>query len=149
MTDQPTWKHELPGFPHKLFDAALKIVFEFYTEHIDRDIKSGRLRPTNYWVLNRGLLVGAMQTYAAICLLLSEKRPKPLRLQANILNRTLFEALVNIMCLVEDPARTSLLEREAFRSLALRYRDYDSQYGSVDKWCEYLDVYRQNLELSS
>ena len=51
------------------------------------------------------------------------------------------------MCLVEDPARTGVLERETFRSLGLRYRDYVDQYGSMDKWREYLEVYRQNLEV--
>ena len=75
MVDPRIWKHELSGFPHKLFDAALRLVFEFYSEHIERDTRYGRLQPANYWVLNRGLLLGAMQTYAAICLLLSEKRP--------------------------------------------------------------------------
>ncbi len=48
MTDLPTWKHELPGFPHKLFDAALKIIFEFYSEHIERDTRNGRLKRPTY-----------------------------------------------------------------------------------------------------
>lgn len=45
--------------------------------------------------------MSAMQTYASICILLADKRPKPL-LQANVLNRALFEVFATIVALTED-----------------------------------------------
>jgi hypothetical protein len=112
VEELPQWKHELPSFPHKLLNAGLVVVVEFYKEHIKRDVDAGRLKPTDYWIMLRGFLIGAMQTYASICLLLADKRPKPLMLQANVLNRALFEILATVLALCEDPEpRTLILSR--------------------------------------
>ena len=114
--DFPQWKVDLPAFPHKMTDAPLTLVSDFYLEHLERDAKAGRLEPLGFWVVGRGLLLGARQGYAAMCLLLSEKRPKPLLLQAGILNRSFFETLVNIAALISEPAQTKILQREGFRA---------------------------------
>jgi hypothetical protein len=145
-TDFPAWKHELPGFPHKMIDTPLRAAVDFVLEHIRRNTQDGNLTPFNFWLVCRGLLLGAMQSYASVCLLLSEKRPKPLMLQAGILNRSTFETLVNISALIEDPSRVQVLDREAFKSLALRYVDFRDRHGTEDKWKEYLAIYLKNLE---
>ena len=147
--DFPTWKNELPGFPHQLVNEPLRLTVEFHLEHIRRDSADGRLQPSNLWLLLRGLLLGAMQGYASVCLLLSAKRPKPLMLQAGIINRSMFETLVNGSALLEDPGRVDLLNKESFKHLALRYRDNQKQYGDVDKWKDFLAVFRKNLESSA
>ena len=146
MTDWPVWKHELPALPHKLFNDAVNNVTEFYKANLEVDAKRGRLRPVNYWVINRGLLLSAMQTYAAVCILLAEKRPKPFLLQAGILDRSLFETLASVMFLAEDPVeRTAIFEREAFKSHALRCKRYELRFGADPTWKDYLAVYRQGL----
>ena len=103
MEELPKWKHDLPKYPHKLFNDLANTVVEFYKEHLRRGIDAGRLKPTDYGVMIRGFLIAAMQTYAAICLLLAEKRPKPLMLQAAVLNRALFEILSTVIALVDSP----------------------------------------------
>jgi hypothetical protein len=116
----PEFKYAPPPVPFKLYDDPLKVLVEFYKEHIRRDIDGARLAPTEFWVVLRGLLVGAAQTYTAVCLLLSEKQPKRLMLQATMLNRSLLETLGNILALCEAPkSRTRILVREAYRNLAL------------------------------
>ncbi|MEO5823112.1 MAG: hypothetical protein ABIT71_21625 [Vicinamibacteraceae bacterium] len=142
----PKWKVDLPAFPHKMIDTPLALVCDFYLEHLERDAKAGRLAPTAFWVICRGLMLGARQGYASVCLLLAEKRPKPLLLQAGILNRSLFETLINIAALVAEPARIRILEREGFRTLALRYEDHSGKHPSDSKWKDYLAVYRANLD---
>lgn len=87
MEELPQWKHEVPPIPHKLFNEALQVLVEFYKEHVRRDVRSGRLAPLEPFEMLRGFLVAAMQTYAAVCILLAEKRPKRLLLQAGILDR--------------------------------------------------------------
>ena len=130
MEEFPVWKHELPGFPHKMIDAPLKSVADFYLEHLERDIRDGKLSPANFWIVCRGLLLSAIQSYVSVCVLLAEKRPKPLMLQAGILNRSTFETLVNILALVEDPTRIRVLDLEAFKSFAMRYYDFKARFGA-------------------
>ena len=95
MEELPIWKQELPATPHKLLNNLVKVLVEFYGEHLRRDRADGRLQPGKAWDLLRGFLIAAMQTYASICILLAEKRPKRLMLQADVLNRALFEILAN------------------------------------------------------
>jgi hypothetical protein len=147
MDEFPNWQQELPAFPHKMFDTPLKAVVEYYLEHIQRDTQDGKLGPANYWILLRGLLLGAFQSYAAVCLLLSGKRAKPFMLQAGILNRSTFETLTNVCALVQDPKRAGVLEREAFKSLASRHVTFQAQYGADPKWTEYLGVFKKSIEL--
>jgi hypothetical protein len=149
MEDFPVWKHELPGFPHRVIDLPLKSVVDFYLTTLERGTRDGKLTPANLWIVCRGLLLGAIQSYVAVCLLLAEKRPKPLMLQAGILNRSIFETLVNIVALVEDPSRIRILDLEAFKSLALRYQDFSGRFGAEGKWAEYLAVYRKSVELAA
>ena len=78
-------------------------------------------RPAGWSLSASGWLVEACSSArdratTAVCLLLSEKRPKPLLLQAGILNRSLFETLVNIAALISEPAQTKILQREGFRA---------------------------------
>ena len=103
MEELPIWKQELPATPHKPLNNLVEVLVEFYGEHLRRDRTDGRLQPGEAWVLLRGFLIAAMQTYASICILLAEKRPKRLMLQANVLNRTLFEILATVFALLEDP----------------------------------------------
>src|SRR5262245_55718955 len=92
----PVLKQDLPSYPHALFNEPLEKLFEYYKEHIKRDIQSGRLHPQDFWTVARFFLISGIQTYAAILLLLQEKRPKRLMLQAGILNRSLLETLANV-----------------------------------------------------
>jgi hypothetical protein len=144
--DFPEWKHDLPSFPHKMIQAPLEVAVAFYLEQIRRRADDGELAPFNFWFLCRGLLLGAMQSYASVCILLSAERPKPLMLQAGILNRALFETLVNISALLEVPQRAEILDREAFKSLALKYNDFVERHATDQRWQSYLDVYRRNLK---
>jgi hypothetical protein len=144
----PELKVELPGSPFPLYHEPLNVLIEFYKEHIRRDTNDGKLRPTEAWVALRGLLISAAQTYSAVCILLSEKRPKRLMLQAAILNRSLLETLGNILALCEAPkARNRILVREAYKKFALTYRKALAKFGqSTDPRCmNYLDVYAKVL----
>jgi hypothetical protein len=148
MEEFPQWKHEVPPIPHKLVNEPLQVLVEFYKEHVQRDVKSGRLTPPEPFEMLRGFLVAAMQTYAAICILLAEKRPTRLMLQAGILNRALFEIFASVVALTQDPAaRTQALAREYFKSMAVRYKFLLKRFGSDPKWTEYLDVYRKGLAI--
>lgn len=146
MEKFPQWKRDLPRIPYKLINEPLEIAFKFYKEHVQRDIQSGRLAPPGPFEMLRGFMMAAMQTYAAICILLAERRPKRLMLQASILNRALFEIFATVVALAEDPvARAQTLAREHFKAMAVRYNSLLKRYGSDPKWTDYLDVYRQIL----
>ncbi len=148
MEEFPQWKRELPPVPHKLFSEPLNALVEFYKEHIQRDIDAGRLTPPDSWIVLRGFLIAGMQTYASICILLEDKRPKPLMLQAGILNRALFEILATVLALTEDlVARTQVLARESYRSHAVRYARWTMRFGSDPKWTDYLEVCRKGLAM--
>ena len=107
--DLPQWKQELPEFPHKLVNDLATLLTDFYKEHIRRDVNAGKLRPYA-WTLLGGLLTSAMQTYASICILLSEKRPNPLMMQAGVLARALFENLASVLA----PPRSRTNARSSF-----------------------------------
>ncbi len=146
MEELPTWKQELPRTPHKLLDNLVTVLVEFYGEHLRRDRADGRLQPGNAWHLLRGFLIAAMQTYASICMLIAEKRPKRLMLQADVLNRALFEILATIFGILEDPGpRARMLLRESHKAQVTRYRYLNSRWGGDPQWAEYLDVYRKGL----
>lgn len=148
MEELPQWKHELPGIPHKLLDSPLGVAVEFYKEHIKRDVDAGRLKPPEYWIMIRGFLTAAMQTYASICLLLGDKRPKPMMLQANVLNRALFEIFATVLALTEDPEqRTQVLAREGYKQHLARLTHHSARFGNDPKWTEYLDVCRKGLAI--
>jgi len=148
LEEFPQWKHEVPGVPHKLFQEPLELLVKFYKEHVQRDTNAGRLTPPDLWVVLRGFLVAAMQTYASICILLAEKRPKRLMLQAAILNRALFEVLATVVALTEDPGpRMEILKRESYRGHAERHARWVARFGSDPKWTEYLEVSRKGLSL--
>lgn len=127
---------------------AFDTLVPFYKEHLQRDRESGRLSPPEFWMMMRGFLVAAAQTYAGICLLLADKRPKPLMLQANILNRGLLEILGAVLALSEDPVRRPrILAREAHKQHATRYKRLAVRFGSDSKWTEYLDSYGKGLDI--
>jgi hypothetical protein len=145
----PTWKHEdHVKFKHGPLNDIARILSEYYQEHLRRDVDDGKLTPLNYWVLLRGLLVAAWQTYRAICNLIAEKQPKPFNLQAGILNRSLFEILATVLALSEKPERAAILEREWVKSLGKEYKRVSERFGDVPKWKDYLDVFRAHQETS-
>ena len=146
MEELPIWKRELPATPHSLLDKLVTVLVEFYGEHLRRDRRDGRLQPGEAWDLLRGFLIAAMQTYASICILLAEKRPKRLMLQANVLNRALFEILATVFAILEDPGpRAQLLLRESHKAEAKRYDYLNSRWGGDPQWAEYLDVCKKGL----
>ena len=150
MEDFPVWKQKLPATPHKLLNDAVTVLVSFYDEHIRRDCADGRLQPLEAWDLLRGFLIAAMQTYASICILLAEKRPKRLMLQAGVLNRALFEILATVFGLLEDPApRARMLVREAHKAQVIRYLYLTSRWGADPAWSEYLGVYRKGLDMGA
>ena len=146
MEELPQWKHELSKTPHKLLNDTFNVVVEYYKEHLQRDTANGRLTPTDAWVILRGFLIAAAQTYAAICLLVADKRPKPLMLQANVLTRALFEILATVLALTEAPGeRSKILSRDAWKAWAVRLKHLRRRFGTDPKWVEYLEVYRKGL----
>src|SRR5688572_4610023 len=142
----PKWKRELPVTPHKLLNDLVTLLTNFYLEHLERDTASGRLLPSEPWQLLRGYLLAAMQSYASICILLAEKRPKRLMLQAAVLNRALFEILATTFGLLEEPrTRTRLLLREAHKTSTTYYQFLVARWASDPSWQEYLDVFKTRL----
>ena len=144
----PELKRDLPSFPHSLFNTPLEQLVRFYREHIERDINSGKLRPTDFWITARLFLISGIQTYVGICALLSADQPKPLMLQAGILNRSLLETLGNVLALCQAPKiRTRILQREAFRNAAERLLTYQQRFGHDKEWQDYLSKYREGLHV--
>jgi len=142
MDDLPRWKQELPAFPHALVNDLANLLTEFYKEHIRRDVNDGKL-PAYAWTLLGGFLTSAMQTYASICLLLADKRPKPLMMQAGVLGRALFENFASVLALTEKPEeRALILLRESIKMFALKYKREVEQFGADPKWKDYLDVFK-------
>ena len=140
--DLPQWKQELPEFPHKLVNDLTTLLTDFYKEHIRRDVNDGKL-PPYAWTLLGGLLTSAMQTYASVCILLAEKRPKPLMMQAGVLARALFENLATVLALTEKPDERALIFlREAIKMFAVKYKREVEQFGDDPKWKDYLDVFK-------
>jgi len=133
-----------------MYNEPLEQLVEFYKEHIRRDVNSGKLLPAGFWEVARLFLISAMQTYAAICILLADNRPKRLILQAGILNRSLLETLGNLMALCQAPqSRTRILERELFKNQAVTLQRYRKSFGNEEKWQEFLRVYEQGLEVAA
>jgi hypothetical protein len=148
MEELPKWSQELPALPHKLFHETANVVVEYYKQRLRRDVEDGRLNPPDFWVMLRGFLIAAAQTYASICILLADKNPKPFLLQAGILSRALLEMLAGVLALTEDPAaRTQVLAREAYKSERLRYESLARRFGADSKWMEYLECCRKGLEI--
>ena len=146
MDELPKWKRTLPSVDPSLFNDPANIAIEFYKEHLLRDVDSGQLQPADVWIALRGFLVAAAQTYAAVCILLAKNRPKPLMLQAEVLNRSLFEIFATVLALTEEPEpRTKTLMWEFFKMLALRYDRLSRRFGQDSEWANYLDVYRSIL----
>lgn len=140
------YKYDLPKVPFKLFDESLAILMAYYKEHLRRDAFAGKLQPQESWITLRGLLIGAHQTYAAVCLLLAENRPKRLMLQAGVLNRSLLETLGNVLALCEAPkSRTRMLVRESYKNMAEVYEKDVKRYGNNPKWKDYLNLRRETL----
>ena len=151
MTDSdqlPKWQHTPDiKIPHKLVNDLVNVVVDYYREHIRRDVQDGRLKPARGWLFLQGLLVAAMQTYASICALLAEKRPKPLMLQANVLGRSLFEIFTTVMALTDDiDTGTNILLREYIKMLAVDYRRQVARFGDDPSCKEYLSVFRTRLD---
>ena len=146
MEELPKWKHDLSKTPHKLLNDPFNVLVEYYKEHLRRDTADGRLTPTDAWIILRGFLIAAAQTYASICFLVASKRPKPFMLQANVLTRALFEILASVLTLTEAPAdRAKILSLEAWKVWAVRLEYLTRRFGTDPKWVEYLEVYRKGL----
>jgi hypothetical protein len=148
MEELPVWKQNVPATPHALLNDLVTVLVDFYVEHIRRDAEDGRLQSRESWELLRGFLIAGMQTYASICILLAEKRPKRLMMQASVLNRALFEILATILGILEDQeARTKILLRETHKAQAIRYQYLITRWGTDPSWKEYLDVFAQTLTI--
>jgi hypothetical protein len=148
MEPFPVWKQDRPRTPHKLLNDLVKSLVDYYGEHLRRDREDGKLYPPDAWDLLRGFLTAAMQTYAGICILVADKRPKPLMLQAGILNRALFEILATVFGILEDPAsRTRILLRESHKAQAERYQYLLARWGTDQDWREYFGVYEKGLAM--
>jgi len=85
MEELSLWKLDLSGIPHKLLNDLVSLLVDFYKEHLRRDVDAGKLAPVDPWVMLRGFLMAAMQTYASICILVADNRPKRLMLQGQSL----------------------------------------------------------------
>lgn len=144
--DIPRLKLDLPAVPHKLLNDNLEVVFKFYREHLRRDVDAGRLTPADPWVMVHGFLIAAMQTYASICILLADNRPKRLMLQAGVLNRSLFEIMATVVALTEDLVpRAQILVRESYKDHARRHELWTKRFSSDPKWTQHLAVSREFL----
>ncbi len=132
------WRVDLPWTDFKMYAEPLEVVLRFYKTHLQRDMQDGKLKG-DAWFFVRGFLVSSIQSFAAICALVSEKRPKPLVLQAQILNRALLETLGNLLALLEDPEpRFTTLMREAFKGNMIELAKLKRLYGEDKTWTEYL-----------
>ena len=107
----PRQPGDLPSVSHKTIDGPLMKASRYFKEHVRRNIDDGSLKPERFWVTVRGLLVSGEQTYAAICVLVADRRPKTLPLQASILVRSLLEALGQELGEDVQPQRRSFLEK--------------------------------------
>ena len=111
----------------------------YFKEHVRRGTEDGSLTPEHLWVTVRGLLISSDQTYAAICILVADRRPKTLPLQAAILSRALLEALGNLLALSEDPVKRSLrFGCDGYRSLFDEQEKLKAAFGKVPKWKTWL-----------
>lgn len=150
MEPLPTLKRKLSTFPARLLDEPADRVVRFYSEHLQRDRTDGKLTPSQAWAVLHGLLTAGAQTYEAIRILLSEKRPKQLLLQAGVLNRSLFEVFTTTLGIVEDPgARCRTLRRESHKAKAEQYEYLNAEYGDNPKYKKHLDVYRKGLPVAA
>jgi hypothetical protein len=142
----PRLKRDLPRFPHKLTHETLAAVTKYYTEHVRRDTAEARLAPSDMWRLVDGFVLAASQTYGAVCSLLADKRPKPLLLQAAVLNRSLYEILVTVCALFDNPAEnTAALLTDSYRTIALKLADQTARFGTDPSWQTHLEVMRQHV----
>jgi len=131
-----------------MLNTPLTVAADFYEEHVRRDLQDGRLTPIAYWMILRTLLISAHQTYASICILVADRRPRPLLLQAAVLCRSLFEALANCICLIQAPkSHSRIFERDGFKNLAVRYHELQAAHGTDPQWREYLEAYRNGLPI--
>ncbi len=148
MEEFPIWKQNRPKTPHKLLNDLVSALVDFYSEHLRRDIQRRRPGSPDVWDLLSGSLVAAMQTYASICILLADQRPKPLMLQTGVLNRVLFEILTTVFGILEDPiSRTKTLLRESFKSQAMYYQYLQGRWGSDPEWTSYFKTFEDWLEI--
>lgn len=148
MKALPTLKRTLPAFPTGVLTGPAEEVLKFYNEHLQRDGTEGKLKPTQAWVILNGLLTAGAQTYNAIRLLLSERRPTQLLLQAGVLNRLLFELFATTLGILENPStRTQMLLQDAHNTKAKQYEHLNAQYGNNPDYQEHLEVYKKGLPI--
>lgn len=120
----------------------------YFKEHVRRNSEDGSLKPELFWITVRGLLVSGEQTYAAICALVADRRPKTLPLQASILVRSLLEALGNLLALSEDPQkRPFLFDCDGYRSAFEEYKRLKAGFGNLPKWKSWLTDSEQLLKV--
>lgn len=139
-------KRDVPRLPHKLTHEPLTTLSKYCAEHVRRDTADGRLAPSDMWRLVEGFVLAASQTYGAVCSLLAHKRPKPLLLQAAVLNRSLFEVLVTVCALFESPTEnTAALLKDSYRTMALKLRAETERFGTAPSWQAHLEVMRKHV----
>lgn len=142
---EPPRPGALPSVSHKTIDGPLMKASRYFKEHLRR--REGSLQPELFWITVRGLLISGEQTYAAICALVADRRPKTLPLQASILVRSLLEALGNLLALSEDPQERSLLFGfDGYRSAFEEYDRLKTGFGSIPKWKGWLAQSEQLLK---
>jgi len=137
---------DLPSVSHKTIDGPLMKASRYFKEHLRRN--EGSLKPELFWITVRGLLISGEQTYAAICVLVADRRPKTLPLQASILVRSLLEALGNLLALSEDPPKRSFLFGcDGYRSAFDECQRLKAGFGNVAKWKHWLAQSEQLLKV--
>jgi hypothetical protein len=137
---------DLPAVSHKTIDGPLMNASRYFKEHLRRN--EGALKPEAFWVAVRGLLISGEQTYAGVCALVADRRPKTLPLQASILVRSLLEALGNLLALSEDPQKRSFLFGcDGYRSAFEENRRLKAGFGEVAKWKSWLSQSEQLLKV--
>lgn len=130
---------DLLSVSHKTINDPLMKASRYFMEHVRRNVKDGSLTPELFGVTVCGLLISGVQTYAAICALVADRRPKTLPLQASILVRSLLEALGNLLALSENPQKRSFLFGcDGYRSAFEEYERLKAIFGNVPKWKDWL-----------
>jgi hypothetical protein len=119
---------------------------KYYSLHTKRELGES-LRPVGFWIVIRGLMLSALQTHRAVRTLIADKqRPYTMPLQAEILVRSLFECLGNIMALGEDRKRLQIFLLDGylndFRRTAWRKKTHG---GKTAEWDEWLRTYETQV----
>ena len=129
----------LPAVPYSRYRAAVDGAWRHIRTHLERDLRTDRLRPPARWVHAWGLALSSRQTFRAATILVSDRlHPETLPLQAAILVRSLLEALGNIMALTSSPTAPKWFVADGYRSQFERQQLLESRYRDQQRWTTWL-----------